>query len=44
MIVSSDGRARFTFLTENVIRMEYTKVKNQFEDRPSIAFVHRNTK
>ena len=42
-MISPDGHARFTFLTEHVFRMEYSKVENQFEDRPSIAFLNRNT-
>jgi alpha-glucosidase (family GH31 glycosyl hydrolase) len=43
VVVSADGLARFTVLTPRLIRMEYTTQKNSFEDRPSLAFVNRNT-
>ena len=35
------GSARFTVLTSRLIRMEYASSKNQFEDRPTLAFVNR---
>lgn len=35
------GNARFTVLTDNVIRMEYSS-KAQFEDRPTLAVLNRN--
>jgi len=40
-VVTSDGKARFTVLSPWFVRMEYTETPNQFEDRPSIAFVNR---
>lgn len=43
IVVASDGFARFTVLTDRLIRMEYARVKGQFEDRASLAVLHRNT-
>ena len=36
------GNARFTILTSRLIRMEYAE-NGRFEDRPSIAVLHRAT-
>ena len=41
VVVSPDGKARFTVLSPEIIRMEYTETAHSFEDRPSIAFVNR---
>eukprot|EP01134_Creolimax_fragrantissima_P005070 CFRG5070T1 len=47
MVVSSDGRVRFTLLTDSMVRIEQGKKVNTskgytFEDRPSIGVVNRN--
>jgi hypothetical protein len=42
-VVASDGLARFSVLTDRLIRMEYARVKGQFEDRASLAVLQRNT-
>ncbi len=34
--------ARFTVLTDRVIRMEYAKTANMFEDHSTIAIMNRN--
>ena len=40
----TSGQARFTVLTPQLIRMEWaTAAGDAFEDRPSLAFVRRNT-
>ena len=36
------GKARFTVLTDSIIRMEYSE-SAKFEDRPTLAFVNRKT-
>ena len=35
--------ARFTVLTDKLIRMEYARRKGHFEDRASLAVLHRAT-
>jgi hypothetical protein len=42
-VVASDKMARFTVLTDMLIRMEYAKVAGVFEDRASLAVLHRQT-
>ena len=42
-VQSADGMARFTVLTDRLIRMEYAKIKGRFEDRASLAVLHRHT-
>ncbi|QDZ20538.1 glycoside hydrolase [Chloropicon primus] len=42
VVKSGDGKARFTILTDRLIRMEYSD-EGTFEDRASLAFVNRNT-
>ena len=42
-VVASDKMARFTVLTDRLIRMEYAKVAGVFEDRASLAVLHRQT-
>ena len=42
-VLSADGMARFTVLTDRLIRMEYAKIKGRFEDRASLAVLHRHT-
>ena len=42
IVYSSDKKARFTVLTDRLIRMEYS-AKGTFEDRPTLAFVNRKT-
>lgn len=39
-IITAGNNARFTILTENVIRMEYSE-NGKFEDRPSVTIVNR---
>ena len=41
VVAASDGMARFTVLTDHLIRMEYARVKEQFEDRASLAVLNR---
>src|SRR3989338_9413876 len=41
VVVSADGMAAFTVLSERLIRMEYTATAHVFETRPSVAFVNR---
>lgn len=41
VVVASDKMARFTVLTDHLIRMEYARVANQFEDRASLAVLNR---
>ena len=40
VVESKDGHARFTVLTERLVRLEWTS-KAEFEDRASIAIVNR---
>jgi hypothetical protein len=40
--VSPDGMARFTVLSDRVIRMEYAKSAAAFEDHSTIAILNRN--
>ena len=42
-VVASDKMARFTVLTPRLIRMEYALTAGKFEDRASLAVVHRST-
>ena len=42
VVTASDGMARFTVLTDHLIRMEYAKVKGRFEDRASLAVLQRD--
>ena len=42
-VQSADGMARFTVLTDRLIRMEYAKIKGRFENRASLAVLHRHT-
>ena len=41
VVVAADGMARFTVLTDHLIRMEYARTKGQFEDRASLAVLNR---
>ena len=41
VVIASDKMARFTVLTDHLIRMEYARVENQFEDRASLAVLNR---
>ena len=41
VVAASDGMARFTVLTDHLIRMEYARTKGQFEDRASLAVLNR---
>ena len=41
-IIASDKMARFTVLTDRLIRMEYAYEAGRFEDRASLAVLHRN--
>jgi hypothetical protein len=41
VVVSSDKMARFTVLTSNLIRMEYTDTPSVFEDHATIAMLNR---
>jgi len=43
VVVASDKMARFTVLTDRLIRMEQARVPGQFEDRASLAVLHRAT-
>lgn len=43
VVVSSDGKARFTVLSERVVRLEYASVPGVFEDHSTIAIMNRNT-
>ena len=40
-VLASDTMARFTVLTDRLIRMEYALVAGKFEDRASLAVLHR---
>jgi len=40
-VVSSDNMARFTVLTDRLIRMEYANTAGTFEDRATIAILNR---
>ena len=43
VVNSTDGRARFTILTDRLVRLEYSSSSSGgFEDRASLAFVNRN--
>ena len=41
VVVTLDKVARFTVLTDHLIRMEYAKVAGRFEDRASLAVLNR---
>ena len=41
VVVASDKMARFTVLTDHLIRMEEARVEGQFEDRASLAVLNR---
>ena len=41
VVIASDKMARFTVLTDHLIRMEYARVAGQFEDRASLAVLNR---
>ena len=41
VVIASDKMARFTVLTDHLIRMEYARVADQFEDRASLAVLNR---
>ena len=41
-VIASDKMARFTVLTDHLIRMEEARVAGQFEDRASLAVLHRH--
>ena len=43
VVLSTDRHARFTVLTDRVIRMEYSDVAGLFEDHSTIAVMNRNT-
>ena len=40
-ITSVDGHARFTVLTDRLLRMEYSETAFSFEDRPTVPFLNR---
>ena len=42
IVISSDKMARFTILTPKLIRMEYAREANQFEDHSTIAMLNRD--
>ena len=42
VVIASDKMARFTVLTDHLIRMEEARVAGQFEDRASLAVLHRH--
>ena len=42
IVKSADGRARFTILTDSLVRMEYA-ADGTFDDRATLAIVNRNT-
>ncbi len=41
LLLSAAGQARFTVLTDNVIRMEYSN-SGRFEERATLAILNRN--
>ena len=41
VVITSDKMARFTVLTDHLIRMEEARVAGQFEDRASLAVLNR---
>ena len=41
IVLGLDGRARFTMLTEAMIRLEYSETR-EFEDRQTMVFWNRN--
>lgn len=43
VVTSPDGHARFSVLTDRVIRMEYSDAAGAFEDHATIAIMNRNT-
>lgn len=43
VVTSPDGHARFTVLTDRVLRMEYSESAGSFEDYATIAIMNRNT-
>ncbi len=40
VVLSGDGQARFTVLTSQLLRMEYSS-RGRFEDRESYSFINR---
>jgi len=41
VVTASDKRARFTVLTDCLVRSEYAVTAGQFEDRATLAFINR---
>ncbi len=41
VVIAGGGSARFTVLTDRLVRMEYAKMPKSFEDRATLAFVNR---